>query len=58
MIVVVVVVVVVAATIVVVGSGGLLGKCGEHGKAATTKRALHAGTCLNQGCKTGDWLVA
>ena len=49
-------IVVVATTVAVVVArgGGLSGECSEHGKATTTKRALHAGACLNQGCKTGD----
>ena len=51
---VVVAVVVVAVAIVVVGGGGLLGECGEQGKAAATKRALYTGTGTSQGCKTGD----
>ena len=57
-IVVVAIVVATATAFVVVGSGGLLGERDESGKATTTKRALHVGTCSNQRCKTGDWLDA
>ena len=60
-----VVVAVVAAVVVAVvaaartgGCGDLPGECGERGKAAAAKRALHAGACPNQGCKGGDWLYA
>ena len=59
-----VVVVVVAAAIAVVvvvaaAEGGVLpSECGECRKATAAKRALHVRACLNQGCKSDDWLNA
>ena len=54
----VVVVVAAAATAIVVEGNGLLRKCGECWKAATTERAFYVSACPNQGCKTSDGLNA